>query len=94
MLSHINDLVASISKGMNHIYFDVPVKVKITPAASPQKYWAVCAGANGSVEVMTDDKEWYELQERDGDAQIMEEVYQRLRFMQQQQQTKHEEVKL
>lgn len=78
----------------DHLYFDTPLKVKRAPNAPALHFWAASVSPAGDVYVMDADQEWHQVEQREQDAQVMESLFHRVRFLKQQLQTKQQEAAL
>ena len=92
----LNAIATNIKEmvGHDYLYFDTPLQVKLSPHTRPQNYWAACVSPNGDVFVMDVEEEWHQLEHREEDAQVMETLFQRVRFLKQQYRAKQREEAL
>lgn len=79
----------------NVVYFDTPVRVPATATNFQEaNLWAACFTPAGTVMVMDTEQQWHTLEQRPEDAQAIEALFYKVRYLVQQAAVKLREVSL
>jgi hypothetical protein len=70
LLQEIIDAVKDLV-GHEYLYFDKAVSVRRNEFSYPFNAWALCTGPDGKLYVMDSDEQWFPVEDRPGDEQLI-----------------------